>query len=440
MNPISQKEYLKIAFPLAVSNLSTPIIGVVDTAVVGNLSSSAYIGGVAIGTLIFNTLYWLLGFLRVGTSGFAAQALGAKDDKQLLFTFYRPLLISFAIGLLFILFQWPIIQSFLFLLKPSVEVKTQAEIYYHIRIWGAPFALANYVLIGWILGRSKVKLMLYLQLYMNVINAILCVGFVYGLGMKVNGVAFASLFAEISSFIIGSWMVQKEMKQINDKIRFKECFKMKEMVKLMQVNRDLFLRTICLLTVFQVITAISARMGNDILAANTILLQVHYIMAYTLEGFANASSLLAGKAVGEKNPTMMKRVIRLSAIWSFISAIVLSTIYFIGKEFFISIFTKHEKVVDLAIEFSSWIVLFPLAGAVGLIFYGIFTGATDTSYVRNSTFFACVLFIITILLTVPWLQNHGIWLSFIIFTLFRSIGLIWYLPSLSKTTKQAQVI
>jgi multidrug resistance protein, MATE family len=430
---MTHRTYLSLAIPLMISTMTTPLLGAVDTAVVGQLPDPAYIGGVAVGTMIFNTMYWLFGFLRVSTSGFAAQAYGAQDSKQCFLYLVRPFFIALVIGILFILFQWPIKHIALTLIHPDEKVMVFADEYFSIRIWGSPFALANYVILGWLIGMSRVKISLFLQVFMNLLNIVLDLFFVNILHQGVKGVAAATLISEVAAFLIGMYIVLKSLNLRLSVISNNELWNVGEFKKMMVVNRDLFIRTICLLTMFNVFTAKGASFGTEILAANAVLIQIHYLMAYFFDGFANASSILVGKAVGANDETLYKRTLSLSAQWAIISPLFIMLIYILFKDSIIPLFTKNQDVIELVSSYSVWITIFPLAASFGLILYGVFTGATETAPIRNSMLISLVVYIAFLLIFIPVYHNHGLWLAFIIFSLGRSLFLAMYVPKLNRT-------
>ncbi len=430
--PLGHRQYLTLALPLIISGISTPILGAVDTAVVGRMPVPAAIGGVAIGAVIFNTMYWLLGFLRVSTSGFTAQAEGAKNENEMLASFFRPAILALVFGLFFIVLQKPIINIALPLIGGTKEVSTYAENYFSIRIWGAPFILLSYVIIGWLIGMGKVKLALATQIVMNVLNIILDVVFVLGLGLGVAGVAYATLIAEVSAILFGIVVIVKPNKVSFSKLKLSMLIEAEALVKMIKVNRDLFLRTVCLLTMTVIFTAKGASMGEVTLAANAILLQIHYIMAYLIGGFANASSILVGRAVGGKNESLYKRAYLLSAQWGALTVGLLTFIMiFFGNEL-VSFFTTITEVRVTAASFLIWMVIFPIVGFWGLLLEGIFSGATEARPVRDSIFLALLLFLAAIWFLVPNYQNQGIWLAFVLFSLGRSVFLWLHVPRLTR--------
>lgn len=431
---LTNKQYMALAVPIIISQMTTPFLGAVDTAVVGQLPNPIFIGGVAVGSLIFNTLYWVLGFLRVGTSGFTSQAHGANNHVELLYSLFRPMFIAMVIGGLFILFQEPIKWAALKIINPTSGVAGQAALYYDIRIWGAPFALMNYVILGWLIGSSYVKLTVYLQIGMNVINILLDVLFVTSLNMGVAGVAAASLIAEVGVMLAGIFILLKlKLVDIRSVHLVKNIFERTVFIKMIKVNRDLFIRSICLLAVYTIFTSKGAQMGEVELAANAILFQLHFIMAYCLGGFGNASSILIGRAIGSNNNQLFSDTIKLSAKWGTISGIVLSLLLFICSSVIYPLFTSIEEVIECILQYQGWLLLFPIAGFWGIILNGVFSGATEAAQIRNSLMVSMIFFIVLVYVLIPVLGNHGLWLSFTLFTLSRSLVLGSYLPKMSKS-------
>lgn len=428
---LTNKQYMLLALPIIISQMTTPLLGAVDTAVVGHLPNPVFIGGVAVGSLIFNTLYWVLGFLRVSTSGFTSQAHGANNHDELLYSLLRPMLIAMVIGVLFILLQEPIKWAALEIINPTPGVADQAEIYYDIRIWGAPFALINYVILGWLIGSSYVKLTVYLQIGMNVLNILLDVVFVTSFNMGVAGVAIASLIAEVGVTIVGIFVLKRLKSRVS--IQFiKNIFEKSTFVKMIKVNADLLIRSICLLIVYTLFTSKGAQMGEVELAANAILFQLHFIMAYCLGGLGNASSILVGRAIGANNVSLFADTLKLTAKWGILSGIFLSVVLFICSSFIYPIFTSIEQVIQCIMQYQGWLLLFPLVGFWGIILNGVFSGATEAAQIRNSMFISMVIFIVLVYVFTPAFGNHGLWLSFTIFTIFRSLVLGYYLPKLRK--------
>ncbi|MED4225875.1 MATE family efflux transporter [Neobacillus cucumis] len=429
---MNNRAYLSLAIPLTISTMTTPLLGAVDTAVVGQLPDPAYIGGVALGTLIFNTLYWIFGFLRVSTSAFAAQADGASDPDQGILALSRPFLLAIAVGICFILLQWPIEYLALKLFSADSDVSQFAAEYFRIRIWGAPFTLMNYVILGWLMGMAKIKESLFLQVLMNVLNMILAILFVHVFSFAVKGVAAAALIAEIIATIVGLVIIIKASAFVWKFPSFQKLLDTQSMKKMFNVNKDLFIRTISLLVVINMFTAKGASFGTDLLAANAVLFQIHYIMAYFFEGFANATSILVGKAVGSNDKELYKKTLTLSKKWSVIIAFVIACIYGLFQNQIIALFTNLSSVIDLSITYGKWLILYPFAACFGLVIYGVFTGATEIAPVRNSMIYAMIVYILLQITVTPIWHNHGLWLAFIVYTIGRSGFLIMYTPRLNK--------
>ena len=426
---IRNTEYLKLALGFTLSTLTTPLLNSVDTAVVGNLSNPVFIGGVTLGGTIFNTIYWLFGFLRVSTSGYSAKAFGENNEKEEITVLIRPVLISLILGFLFVIFQKPILWGFIHFFDAGKEITKYIEIYFNILIWGAPFVFLNYTFLGWIMGRKEIKKCLILQLMTNIVNIFLDLYFVEILGMDVAGVAVATLISQIMTTLLSIFIILRtfSLKKILHNINLKEIFDRSEMKKVGAVNSDLVLRTVCLLVATNLFLEKAAHNGKIILAANSILFQVQYLMSYIFDGFANASSVFSGIAAGEKNFRKLKWVMRKSIHFCVIISIFLSTAFVFGGKKLLLFYTKNAEVINTANQYKIWIIIFPLVVSFGLVIYGNFTGTTETAYIRNSMIQALIVFLIFYFAGTAIGQNHGLWLSFIVFSLARSVFLIRYI-------------
>lgn len=428
---MNHKSYLALAVPLTLSTVTTPLLGAVDTAVVGQIDNPAYIGGVAIGTVIFNTMYWLFGFLRISTSGFAAQAHGANDELQERLSLIRPFLIALLVGSIFLLLQNPIEYAAMTLLNPASDVEALATEYYQIRIWGVPVTLINYVILGWLLGLARIKVVVMIQVTMNLINIVLDIVFVNVFSWGVSGVATATLIAEVAALIIGLYVIVRGTTVTFKLLPVKQILDASALKKMLSVNQDLFIRTVCLLLVFNIFTYKSASFGTETLAANAVLLQIHYLMAYFFDGFSNASSILSGKALGSKDYSLYKKTVTISVHWAIVTSILLTILYWAFSQETIGLFTNIQEVVDIAVVYSNWLLLFPISTSIGIIFYGIFTGASETAPIRKSMIFSLLSFFLIFVLVVPFFNNHGLWIAFIAFSAGRSLFLSFYIPKLN---------
>lgn len=430
---LNHRSYLALAIPLTISTMTTPLLGAVDTAVVGQMPDPAYMGGVAVGTIIFNTMYWLFGFLRVSTSGFAAQANGANNDMQGILALTRPFFIAILVGISCIFLQGPIEHFSLNLINPDFDVRTVAADYFSIRIWGTPFTLLNYVILGWFMGMSMIKVSLLLQVFMNLMNIVLALLLVSVFSWGVSGVAIATLISEVTVFIIGLFIVGRVSPFKFKLPPLKEVFDHTSLKRMMIVNRDLFIRTLCLLTVFNLFMAQGASFGTETLAANAVLIQIHYIMAYFFDGFSNASSILVGKAIGSGDEPLYKKTLIISFQWAVLSSLFIAGIYYLCSNYIFLLFTRIPSVIDLVNTYGIWLILFPLSASFGIILYGVFIGATEATSIRNSMILALVVYLIVQFTLVPHYNNHGLWLAFIVFSLGRSVFLAIYIPKLTRT-------
>lgn len=422
---ISFKEYLYLAIPFVLSTLTQPLLGAVDTAVLGHLDDSSLMGGVAIGAVIFNTLYWLFGFLRVSTSGFSAQALGSGGDESL-FAYCRPFAIALFVGVVFVLAQYFIIEGSIYIFQAPHEVNSSLKEYFYILIWGAPFMLIGYVNLGWIMGQKLVRQTMVLQISMNMINIILDLVLVVVFDFGVKGVAYATLFSQIYGFALGMYIILKyiDLQHIIEKL--KEVFDIEKFREIMSVNSDLFIRTICLLIMTNMFVAKGSHFGKDILAANAVLFQIQYLIAYFYDGFANASSVFAGKALGQKSLSDYKRVFYLSNISAFLLNLFMTIILLLFLDKLILLFTSIPEVLIQIDLYSFWLFLFPFAVGFGLVYNGLFSGATFTKPIKNSMSFSLIIFLLAYFICVPPYQNSGLWFAFIAFSLARSITLFLY--------------
>ncbi len=425
---VSYRSYLALVLPFFVSTITTPLLGAVDTALVGYFPDSAFIGGVAVGAVIFNTLYWLFGFLRVSTTGHTAQAL---DDSFLLTSaLLRPLVISLFIGMTFVVLQKPLFASAMLLLNPSADVERYAAQYFFILIWGAPFTLVNYVCLGWLMGRLRTRAVLVNQISINVMNMALALLFIRVMEWGVPGLAWATLIAQAIGSLLGYQLIRHEWSpDLRQAMVFRILFSTREMKSIMMVNGDLMVRTICLLIVTNHFISISAALGTDTLAANAVLFQIHYLIAYMFDGFANASSVCSGKARGERNTVLYRQTLLHSALSCLWMPLVLILLLWWLNPFIIELFTHQEAVVEKCLRYIIWLMLFPVCGAAGIIFYGVFSGITYTAPVRNSMLLALLVWLAAWYFLVPQYGNDGLWMAYLAFSLGRSVFLLLWLSS-----------
>ena len=420
---MTHKTYLALALPFVLSTVTQPLLGAVDTAVVGRLSNASYIGGVAIGTVIFNTLYWVFGFLRVSTSGFAAQAMGTGLAREKSLAWLRPLIIALAMGTLFVLCQSLILDGAIYLYHPEADVASHARTYFRILIWGAPLVLVTYVNLGWLMGQKRVRETLFLQVSTNVMNIVLDLAFVCIFKMGVAGVAWATLISQGYGFLLGAGLVAGRLGREGIFGHVQGVLAASAMKKILGVNRDLVIRTLCLLTMTNLFVAKGSELGQNVLAANAILFQVQYIVAYFFDGLANASSVFAGDCLGRKDFAGFRRTRQITDCYLAGLSLVAAVILLVFQGPIIRCFTRLPEVVSLCHTYMGWLVFFPFAVGPGLVYFGFYTGATYTAPVRNSMLMALAVFTAAYYTLVPLYGNHGLWLAFVLFSLCRSMML-----------------
>jgi MATE family multidrug resistance protein len=416
----------RLAGPIILSNLSVPLLGAVDTAVVGHLPDAAYVGAVAVGATIFNFLYWGFGFLRMGTTGFAAQAYGGGDGDELAAVLARALLLALGLGLVLMALQLPIRHLALALIAASPRVASLAGQFFQVRIWSAPATLANYALLGWLLGVQRPRAALALQVFMNGLNILLNLLFVVGFHWGVRGVAGATVLAEYAATGLGLLLVARalprplrlERSRILDRGR---------LVALIRVNRDIFIRTLCLVLAFAYFTARGAAMGDVLLAANAVLLNFQSLMAYALDGFAHAAEILVGSAVGARDRAAFSAAVRAATGSAAALAVGFALAYAVAGDALVGLFTELPAVRAAAHEFLPWLILSPLLSVWSFQLDGVFIGATRTVEMRNGMIIALACYLAAALLLVPLLGNHGLWLALMLLMVARAVPLaLWY--------------
>lgn len=421
-----------LAGPIILSNVTVPLLGVVDTAVVGHLPDPRYIGGVAIGALIFNFVYWGFGFLRMGTTGPTAQAWGAGDPAEIRAMLARALLLAAGFGVLILLIQAPVGALAFRLLHASAGVEAEAQAYYAIRVWGAPAALANYVLLGWFLGLQNARWPLVLQIFMNGLNILLDLVFVMGLGWGVEGVAAATLIAEYAALALGLALAAKRLGMLPAGIARARIFDGARFRRMLAVNRDIFIRTLLLTFSFALFTDRSAQFGDLTLAANAVLLNLVSISAFGLDGFAHAAEALVGGAVGRRSRADLDGVVRATMVWGGIIALANAVLYAAAGWLLIDLLTSIADVRAIARDYLPWAVAMPVISIWCYLYDGIFLGATRTHEMRNAAILTTILFA-ALVWTLPQLwANHGLWLALALLNIIRGLTLAAYYPRLAR--------
>jgi MATE family multidrug resistance protein len=416
----------RIAAPLILSNISVPLLGMVDTAVTGHLDSAVYLGAVAIGSTIFSFLYSGVNFLRMGTTGITAQCFGAGDDDGLRVALGQSLVVATAIAFLLILLQVPLNALATNLLGPGPEVAGYASEYFSIRIWSAPATLANYALIGWFIGLQNARVPLYIVLAINLMNIALDLVFVLLLGMKVDGVAAASVIAEFTGVAVGISFAMIELRRRGGHLVMSHLTTLKEYAQFFSINANLFVRTMALMFTFAFVTAAGARMGGLILAANAVLMNLMNLIAFALDGLAHAAEALVGKAVGARDRQAMHRSVQLTMRWSFCMAVGFSILFWLTGPSLIRLLTDIPEVVSTTLQYLPWVVAAPVIALWAYIYDGVFVGATRAKEMRNSMVASTFLVFVPAWFGFRFLGNHGLWLAFMIFLASRGLGMHIY--------------
>ncbi len=427
MNDLSHRRVLRIALPIVISNATVPILGAVDTGVVGQLGQAAPIGAVGLGAIILASLYWVFGFLRMGTSGLVAQAQGAGDLPEVAASLSRALLIAMAAGLGLIVLQLPLFSAAMRLAPASPEVEAMARDYLAIRIWGAPATIGLYALTGWLIALERTRGVLVLQLWMNGLNIGLDLWFVLGLGWGVEGVATATLIAEWSGLGLGLWLARSAFAggYWRDAAR---VFHRARVALMARVNADIMLRSVLLQASFTTFLFLGAGQGDVTLAANQVLLQFLEITAYALDGFAFAAEALVGQAVGARARQGVRRAAALTSQWGAGGAVVLSLTFWIAGPAIIDLMSTAPEVRQTARAFLPWIAVAPLIGIASWMFDGIFIGATLTREMRNAMLASVAVYIAALMLLVPAFGNHGLWAALMVLNAVRGVTMAAYYP------------
>ena len=417
------KTVLRLTWPVIIANLSLPLAGAVDTAVVGHLPNPAYIGAVALGALIFSTIYWLVGFLRMGTTGFVAQGMGANDTAEITTVYLRALAIAFAIGFVLVIVQYPVGSVVFWFFEASEQVETFGQQYYRIRVWGAAFAMFNLVNLGLLFGLQKMRTALALQLLLNGMNIVLDLVFVIGFGWSVAGVAAATLISEVTTAVAGLWICATHLnisfiRQFNARV-----FQREKLKQFGQVNFNIMIRTLCLEVVFIYFMWVSANQGEIVLAANAVLIHLLHFLAFGLDGFAHAAEALAGNAYGAKNRLKLHNVVIVTLIWSVLVSFGFCIVYFLGGNMIISLMTGIDTVRATAGEYMIWLIIAPIFCVWPFLFDGVYIGMMRTVEMRNSMVVAVIcFFVVAYPLSSLW-ANHGLWIAILVFMATRGLTL-----------------
>lgn len=417
------KRILQLAVPSIISNITVPLLGLVDVAIVGHIGDAAYIGAIAVGSMLFNVIYWLFGFLRMGTSGMTSQALGRRDLAEVLRLLVRSLSIGVGIGVLFFVLQKWLIGCGLWAMSPEADVVELARRYCYVCIWGAPAVLGLYGFTGWFIGMQNTRIPMMVSLTQNVVNIIASLLLVFVGGMTVEGVAFGTVIAQWWGFLMACLFYRICYRRLSKYDYRRHLFAAEPLKQFFSLNKDIFLRTLCLVAVNLFFTAAGSRESTIVLAVNTLLMTLFTIFSYFMDGFAYAAEALSGKYYGARNMGAFREVVRRTMGFGAVVAVGFTLLYIVGGENFLSLLTSDKQVIAASGEYFWWAVLIPLSGMSAFVFDGIFVGITQSKSMLCSTTVASASFFGLFFGLHPFLGNHALWLAFILYLLLRGIVL-----------------
>jgi len=415
------QQILKIALPAIVTNITVPLLGLVDTAIVGHMGAAAYIGAVAVGSMIFNLVYWVFGFLRMGTSGMTAQARGRRDFTEVVRLLARSAFVSLAVALLLIVMQWPLCELMLGLISPTPDVRPLAATYFYIVVWGSPASLGLFTLTGWFIGMQNTRLPMLVSIFQNVVNIAVSLLLVYALGMKIEGVALGTVIAQYAGLLLGIGLLLRYYRRLWTGRNLSLAPRLSLLIPFLKVNRDIFLRTLFLVAVNLYFTSAGARQGAVVLAVNTLLMQLYLLFSYVMDGFAYAGEALGGRFWGAGNMAAFHEVVRRLFGWGALMTVLFTLVYVVGGIPFLRLLTDEPLVVEASRDYVWWAYLIPVAGVAAFVWDGIFIGITHTRGMLVSSLVAAVVFFIAVTLLMPLMGNHGLWLSMLLYLLMRGV-------------------
>lgn len=458
------KQILDIAVPSIVSNITVPLLGLVDVAITGHLGAASYIGAIALGGMLFNIIYWIFAFLRMGTSGLTSQSLGRGDSDNIIRMLARSIAIAFAIAVTLLVLQVPLREIGLLIMQPTEEVRQLTVTYYNICIWGAPATLGLFALTGWFIGMQNSKIPMMIAITQNVVNILVSLVLVFGLGMRVEGVASGTLIAQWCGFLMGCFLcwrnyfgknpIAKDIQPLRyylyptsnthqpstlnpqpstfnlppSPITYKAFF---------SINRDIFLRTLCMVSVMMFFTSAGSWQGEVVLAVNTLLMQLYLLVSYIMDGFANAGEALSGKFYGAGDSDALKTTVRRIFFWGIITAAVFTVTYVTGGKPFLRLLTDEPSVVEASTSYVWWAYLVPFCSVAAFMWDGIFIGLTASRQMLQSMFVAAVTFFLVYFIATKYLGNHGLWLAFLCYMFVRGVVQTLLYPSTMKQKKRS---
>ena len=470
------KQILDIAVPSIVSNITVPLLGLVDVAITGHLGAASYIGAIALGGMLFNIIYWIFAFLRMGTSGLTSQSLGRGDSDNIIRMLARSIAIAFAIAVTLLVLQVPLREIGLLIMQPTEEVRLLTVTYYNICIWGAPATLGLFALTGWFIGMQNSKIPMMIAITQNVVNILVSLVLVFGLGMRVEGVASGTLIAQWCGFLMGCFLcwrnyfgknpIAKDIQPLRyylyptsnthhptpntqhpspnthqpspinpqpstfnhqpSPITYKAFFR---------INRDIFFRTLCMVCVMMFFTSAGSWQGEVVLAVNTLLMQLYLLVSYIMDGFANAGEALSGKFYGAGDNDALRTTVRRIFFWGTVTAVAFTVTYIAGGKHFLRLLTDEPSVVEASTSYVWWAYLVPFCSVAAFMWDGIFIGLTASRQMLLSMFVAAATFFIVYFIAAKPLGNHGLWFAFMCYMFIRGVIQTFLYPSIIKNMR-----
>ncbi|MEF9923047.1 MAG: MATE family efflux transporter [Muribaculaceae bacterium] len=424
------KEIFRLAIPAIITNITIPLLGLIDITIAGHMGNASFIGAIAVGAMMFNLVYWNMAFLRMGTTGLTAQSFGKGDKDGMKYILLRSSLIGLLIGLLIIALQYPLQWIALLAISPSNEVIILAQKYFYICVWGAPAILMTMAIKGWLLGMQNSKYPMYISIGVNILNIIISLWAVFILELGFIGIAIGTVVAEYLGIIFALVLLHKKYKYIIRDINWSKCLRGNDINKFFSVNRDIFIRSLCLMSVTLFFMAVGARSGDLILAVNALIMQLFVMFSYFMDGFAFAGEALVGRFAGAKNHIAIKLTIRNLFYWATIITVIFVIAYGYGNREIFGFLTDDNSIIDVASNYTCWIVLIPIAGVSAFIWDGVFIGLTATKQMVFSILAATAMFFIAFFVFPQESINDRLWLAFILYLAMRSISQ-WALYSFS---------
>ena len=435
---IHNREILQIALPSIVSNITVPLLGLIDVTIVGHLGAASYIGAIAVGGMLFNIIYWVFGFLRMGPGGMTSQAYGRKDEAETMRLLTRSTGVGMLIALALLALQYPIERTAFAFIETTPEVERLASLYFRLCIWGAPAVLGLYSFNGWFIGMQNSRYPMFIAITQNIVNILASLLLVYGFKMKIEGVAIGTLVAQYAGFLMATGLWMHQYKHLRPYAELRSLTEKGAMKRFFEVNRDIFLRTLCLIAVTVFFTSTGAAQGEVILAVNTLLMQLFTLFSYIMDGFAYAGEALAGKHIGANDRSALRQMVHHLFVWGIGLSMTFTLLYGIGGEGFLGLLTNEQSVISASTTYFYWVLAIPLAGFAAFLYDGIFIGATATGLMLRAMFVASVAFFAIYFGCREAMGNHALWLAFITYLALRGVMQGYYFHCHSERSEESR--